>query len=116
MENSSIILITSGGVCLVLAVLVGEYRQFCIYKDKKYSGVDTPLIWSFLWFRVLSWLFVAATSLWAAVLMGTVVDALAAPLVSIPGNLAFGFAFGATFGLRWGLSALLAMKVMLGRI
>jgi len=56
-----------GCLSFAAAVLVGGYRNFCIYKEKKFFGADTPLIWSLLSFRIPSWLLVDATRLPPAV-------------------------------------------------
>lgn len=90
----------------LVAVLVGAYRSFCIYKQEKYFGADTPMIWRFFWFRTLSWLVVATASIFAALAVGQ--------------SLGWGWvgkiALVATLGLRWSVSLVVATKVFMGRI
>ncbi len=89
-ETSPALSSISGLICFVLAVVVGAFRQLCLYmfrrttpirvsdpdgKEKTiYLGSNPPGIWFSLKFRGVSWLFVAITSTWAATTVATLIS------------------------------------------
>ena len=116
MNIQTILLLSSGSICFILAVVIGGYRTFCIYKHDKYHGADDPYVWRFLSFRLFSWLFVAAMSIWAAGVAASVTVAQASLLTSpwMDKGL-FGFVFGGMLGLRWALALFWGAKLV-GRV
>lgn len=89
-ESSPALSSISGLTCFALAVVVGAFRQLCLYmfrrtspirmsdqdgKEKTiYLGPNPPGIWFSLKFRGVSWLFVAITSTWAATTVATLIS------------------------------------------
>ena len=116
--------LVAGVICFILAVLSGAFRQICSYlllrtfplvvtdQDGKEKivrlGINPPAIWFSLTFRLLSWLFVAATSIWAGGIVAALLLSLL-PTETLSGDFAIIFIF-AMF-LRWSISALLGVVI-----
>jgi hypothetical protein len=119
-ETAPLSCFTSGAACFLLAVLVGAYRQFCIYllsrtaavqviddqgrEQTVYLGTYCP-VWLSVRHRLLSWLLVATTSLWAAGVMAATPILPPTPNPSDPATLVGMIVF--TLALRWVVSAVL---------
>jgi hypothetical protein len=111
-------MLISGALCFIFGVVLGGYRQFCMYVGIRHGSWDVPYVWNLLAFRIISWLVVAATSVWGAAVMALLSYAAAQQFAPKLANatLIIGFVFGAALSLRYLLSALVALRVFFGRI
>ena len=100
-------LIVTSIIALIVAVVLGRYRHLCRIMETK-TGIDgimppwnIPPIWRKKWFRILSWLIVAITSIWFAGVVGLLIEVLVNKWLGR-------FSFGALLVARWQLSAFMA--------
>ena len=83
------------------ALVFGGYRQHCLLAERKYHGVNTPLIWRKRGFRVGSWIGVAILAVVSSAAFAQVLGWVAPKFIA-------GFAFGGSLALRFVGSIILA--------
>lgn len=65
-------MIVSGLVSLVIALVIGAYRHFCVTMEVK-AAWNIPRIWRYSLARILSWIVVASATIWFAFVVATLV-------------------------------------------
>jgi hypothetical protein len=119
-QLAPLVTLASGMACLLLAILVGAYRQFCIHllsrtlcievTDDQGQAKTVPLgtycpAWLSARHRLSSWLLVAVSSLWGAGVVAT--TPMLPPTVDPSDTWGFGTVFVVALVSRWILSAVL---------
>ncbi len=95
-------LIISGIISLIIAVLVGAYRQFCITMEVK-AQWNIPMIWRYSFARFLSWIIVAVSSIGAAFVFVGIFSVIFNDFIGK-------FSFGVVLLIRWVISGQLGVS------
>lgn len=95
-------LLVSGLVSFLLAIGLGIYRIRCTTLEIRVGIQATPAIWKSKVFQVVSWIIVAALSIWSAFISVAVAN------IFLPKLIAY-FFFGAILVIRWGISGMIAL-------
>lgn len=88
--------VVSGIIALILSITVGAYRQFCTFMEVK-APWNIPFIWRRSAFRIISWVFVAGSSIWGAFIV--------AGIIMASNDFIGKFSFGILLLMRWYVSA-----------
>ncbi|MCK5235968.1 MAG: hypothetical protein KAR06_03200, partial [Deltaproteobacteria bacterium] len=71
-EMDAGLLMLSVVLTMLLAILIGSYRYYCIYMKRK-APWNVPRLWGHSSFKVVSWILFVVPSLWAASAVGILI-------------------------------------------